>query len=147
MERPIHCPSPVITGRMTTIVESKKRSPFTKFLGGKIDENEENALETDETESDVKGKKMIRYSNNFNLLTTVKESASKSSINTPISKPDPRAQMFARKAVGIQNNLLNLIRMDPEKPGPTITSEFQERKEKEVKKNVSNVRNNLKNLF
>ena len=82
-----------------------------------------------------------------NLLTTVKENASK--LATPISKPHPRAQMFAKKAVGIQNNLLNLIKMDPEeqRPGPTITSEFQERKEKEVKKNVSNVRNNLKNLF
>lgn len=127
---------------MVTIVDSKKRSPLLK-LGERINEEEENDLETEET--DAKGKRMIRYSGNFNLLSNV--NSTKSSINTPISKPTTlQDRLITKKAAGVQNNLLNLIRMDPEekKPGPTITSEYQERKEK---KNVSNIRNNLKNFF
>ncbi len=147
MERSIHCPSPVINGRVTTIVESKKRPPQIEIAGVfKIDENEEIDLRTDEAETG--DDKALRCLNNTRLISAVYASSTKSSLNTPVAKPDKRVQNH-KKALNVQNNLLNMLRSNPNenKPGPTITSEFQGKKEKEVKKNVLSVKSNLKNLL
>ena len=151
MERSVHCPSPVIHGRLTTVVESKKK-PLLALVGEvpNIDETEEIDMRTDEADNgDRKG---LLCRNNLNLISTAYSSSTKSSINTPVSKPDTRIvqnEGMRKKVLGVQNNLLNMLRFNPmeNKPGPTITSEFKEKKEKEVQKNVTNVKANLRNMF
>jgi len=150
MERAVF--SPVITGRITTVVESKKR-PFQIKLEevSNADESEEGDMRTDEadTAGDNKG---LRYLNNMNLISTVYTNSTKSSLNnTPIQNPLPKLQNepTRKRVLGVQNNLLNMIRCNPDerKPGPIITSEFEAKKEKDVKKNVTTVKTNLRSLF
>eukprot|EP00331_Platyophrya_macrostoma_P013682 CAMPEP_0176415868 /NCGR_PEP_ID=MMETSP0127-20121128/6037_1 /TAXON_ID=938130 /ORGANISM="Platyophrya macrostoma, Strain WH" /LENGTH=596 /DNA_ID=CAMNT_0017795895 /DNA_START=34 /DNA_END=1824 /DNA_ORIENTATION=- len=143
MERPIHCPSPVINGRMITIVESKKRAPNSNFKT--IDEKDEGLLSTDEIQAGEKN-----YKNNVNLLASVYSTSTKSSLNTPLTKPDSRIQgkINVKKAFDVQTTLLGMLRSNESKPlNTTVTSDFQEKKEKEVQKNVANVKMNLRKLF
>lgn len=155
IERSIHCPSPVITGRLTTIVESKFKTPDakkSKFGNSTIDETEESTMQPDEKEIPTR---MARYSinsNNFNLITKIKSNSSCSSNNTPLSIPQVKMNQdntFMKRVMNVQGNLLNLIRANPDehKQGPTITSVFEAKKDKEIKKNVLTVKSNLRNLF
>jgi serine/threonine protein kinase len=157
MERSIHCPSPVINGRMTTMIESKKKTPLAKFGPTlKIDESEESDLNNEESdlkidENEEGKKKLNKYKDNMNLLASVYSNSTKSSLSTPMSKPDQRTigRVPVRKPFDVQNTLMGFLRSNPNetKPGPTITTEFQEKKEKEVQKNVAGVKLNLRKLF
>ena len=98
---------------------------------------------------------MARYSinsNNFNLITKIKSNSSCSSNNTPLSIPQIKKNQdktFVKRVMNVQGNLLNMIRSNPDenKKGPNITTFFEEKKEKEIKRNVSTVKSNLRNLF
>lgn len=144
LERAIHCPSPVIHGRVTTIVESKKKAPLPK-----IDETDEIDTQTDENENG--NRRVKRCQDNIKLLTSIYAGRVKLSLSTPMSKPDQRfiGKVTVKKAFEVQNTLIGMLRSNPDetKPGPIITSEYQEKKEKEVKKSVANVKMNLRKLF
>ena len=142
---------------MVTLIDSKKKTPLSNYCQTpKINESEEEYSKTEESdlrvdENDDGVKKANRYKDNINLLTSVYSNSTKSSLSTPMSKPDQRiiGKVTVKKAIDVQSTLLGLLRSNPNetRPGPTITSEFQEKKQKEVEKNVGTVKMNLRKLF
>ena len=157
MERSGHCPSPVINGRTTTIVESKQRQATTSRKSGFAGATEsqrstfDESEDLDQTDENMTiGEQVPKYSNNFNLLSTVKDNnnnSTNSSINnTPvmISKQSGRPQQ--KQVMDIQGNLLNLIKPEESiaNSGPTISSYYKDETPKG--KSVESVRNNLKGL-
>ena len=125
-------------GVKVEVVECFKFAPPTE-------NDEESTLDTEESESD--DRKLIRCQQNFTLLTHVNTNSTKSSLNTLKSKPDTRLQStFGNKMAGVHSHFVNFLRGTPNEAKP-IVSEFEKKKEKEVQKNVSNVKMNLRAFF
>lgn len=159
MERSLHCPSPVINGRLTTVVESKRNKgqmvpPGKKsYFSSKTDADNPTIEETDDIDQTDDqpqiGNQIDKYKNNFNKLSTIKDgantSANSSVNNTPVLKPkvDDKKTMLT-KARNIQGNLLNLIKPTGGDSGFTVSSYYKDSKDKG--KTVSNVRSNLMGL-
>jgi len=145
MERSLHCPSPIINGRITTVVESKYAGgqmavPGKKSMFVSTNESDSDIIEEadDGDQIDEKpqlGSQIDKYKNNFSLTNKMDTIN-----NTPQMKPKPVDKVSMTKARNIQGNLLGLIKNTEKEGGLTVTSYYKDTKK------VADVRNNLMGL-
>lgn len=150
MERAIHCPSPIINGRITTVIESRHTKQMVSPKKSMFSANGEvpptcNEEVGQEDEQPIIGHQMNKYNNKINLLTTIKDSnnSTNSSVsNTPLAKPKAD-KGFVRKAINIQGNLLNLIKPNnnTQNSGFSVSSYYKDEKK------TTDARNKLSNLI
>ena len=158
MERSLHCPSPIINGRITTVVESKhnkghmappgKKSLFsTESTQSDTLEESDDPDQVSDDEVSTLGDQVDRLKNDFKKLATIGNTSANSSVNnSPVMKARPLDKTNISKARNIQGNLLSLIKTTENSGGLRVTSYYNEddSKNKEKKERVAAVRSNLK---